>query len=109
MQCQSCGATNANRDPETAATEVRAKKFDRGDPHGECTAEIHRLQAELSAIASALPGTLYMDPPDGGSVTIAEQVARLVKDRDEANTLVFKLTKRGFLRRSGGMIGSASC
>lgn len=25
MQCQSCGATNANRDPETAAMEVRAK------------------------------------------------------------------------------------
>lgn len=25
MQCQSCGATNANRDPETAAIEVRAK------------------------------------------------------------------------------------
>jgi len=33
MQCSSCGATNANRDPETAATEVRAKKFDRG---GQC-------------------------------------------------------------------------
>ena len=63
-----------------------------GDPHGECAAEIHRLQAELSAIASVLPVPIYMDPPDGGSVTIAQQVARLVKDRDEANTLVFKLT-----------------
>lgn len=35
MQCQSCGATNANRDPETAATEVRAKRFDRGGQRNE--------------------------------------------------------------------------
>jgi hypothetical protein len=35
MQCQSCGATNANRDPETAAIEVRAKKFDRGGQRNE--------------------------------------------------------------------------
>lgn len=65
-----------------------------GDPHGECREAIHRLQAELAEIAAALPGPIYMDPPDGGSVTIAEQVARLVKDRNEANTLVFKLTKQ---------------
>jgi len=35
VQCQHCGATNANRDPETAAVEVRAKKFDRGGQRNE--------------------------------------------------------------------------
>ena len=42
MQCQSCGATNANRDPETAAMEVRAKRRKpkpcdhEPDEHGQC-------------------------------------------------------------------------
>lgn len=51
-----------------------------GDTHGECAAEIHRLQAELAACAAALPGPLYMDPPGGGSVTVGEQIERMAKD-----------------------------
>lgn len=41
-----------------------------------------KLRAELNEVASALPGTYYMDPPDGGSVTIAEQVGRMAKDAE---------------------------
>ena len=44
---------------------------------------------ELSAL---LPGVYYMDPPDGGSVTVLEQVRRMAEDaaryrwlRDKAN------------------------
>jgi hypothetical protein len=48
-----------------------------GDPHGECAAEIHRLQAELNEIMAAIPGTTYMDPPDGGAPSLAEQVRRM--------------------------------
>ncbi|MEG2043112.1 MAG: hypothetical protein RR068_18635, partial [Hafnia sp.] len=37
--------------------------------------------AELdNALCELLPGTQYMDPPDGGSVTPLEQVRRMVAD-----------------------------
>lgn len=46
--------------------------------------EIERLKREddantreLHDICNALPGVAFMDPPDGGSVTIAEQVRRM--------------------------------
>ncbi|HFH4657527.1 TPA: hypothetical protein ACGJT5_003280, partial [Pseudomonas aeruginosa] len=42
--------------------------------------EVERLEAELSQCASALPGTYYMDPPDGGNVSIPEQIRRMAKD-----------------------------
>jgi hypothetical protein len=32
------------------------------------------------ALSSLLPGTYYMDPPDGGSVTILEQLQRMARD-----------------------------
>lgn len=52
-----------------------------GDPHGECAAEIHRLEQQLDAIEAALGGgTAYMDPPDGGAPTLAERVARMGAD-----------------------------
>ncbi|HBO2943898.1 TPA: hypothetical protein L4R51_002364 [Pseudomonas aeruginosa] len=42
--------------------------------------EAKRLQKELDQCASALPGTYYMDPPDGGDVSIPEQIRRMAKD-----------------------------
>ncbi|MCF3988127.1 hypothetical protein [Pseudomonas aeruginosa] len=75
------------------------------DFHAQCTPaailalldEIDRLKAEncahkdtqkhcelleqyLKECASALPGTYYMDPPDGGDVSIPEQIRRMAKD-----------------------------
>ncbi|MFA9439442.1 hypothetical protein ACDA63_07375 [Uliginosibacterium sp. sgz301328] len=34
--------------------------------------------AELEKCADLLPGTYYMDPPDGGSVSVSEQLARMI-------------------------------
>ncbi|HIE1324507.1 TPA: hypothetical protein ACXJFQ_005112 [Pseudomonas aeruginosa] len=42
--------------------------------------EIERLESEIDQCASALPGTYYMDPPDGGNVSIPEQIRRMAKD-----------------------------
>lgn len=38
------------------------------------------LEEDLKECASALPGTYYMDPPDGGNVCIPEQIRRMAKD-----------------------------
>ncbi|MEA8770331.1 hypothetical protein, partial [Pseudomonas aeruginosa] len=38
------------------------------------------LEQYLKECASALPGTYYMDPPDGGNVSIPEQIRRMAKD-----------------------------
>lgn len=38
------------------------------------------LAEDLKECASALPGTYYMDPPDGGNVSIPEQIRRMAKD-----------------------------
>lgn len=43
-------------------------------------AEVERLESEIDQCASALPGTYYMDPPDGGNVSIPEQIRRMAKD-----------------------------
>jgi len=66
--------------------------------------EIVRLQTD---IASAIGTTRYMDSPDGGSVTLAEQVRRMRADvegltmqRDELEAQVKRL-----LAKEGGRIG----
>lgn len=41
------------------------------------------LEALDNALCELLPGTQYMDPPDGGSVTPLEQVRRMVADYRE--------------------------
>lgn len=38
------------------------------------------LEEDLKECASALSGTYYMDPPDGGNVSISEQIRRMAKD-----------------------------
>lgn len=38
------------------------------------------IRAELEKAASVLPGTYYMDPPDGGDVSVSEQLRRMAKD-----------------------------
>lgn len=39
--------------------------------------ELAKDRAEIEAIVAALPDSYYMDPPDGGSVTVSEQVKRM--------------------------------
>ncbi|HBO2327489.1 TPA: hypothetical protein L4G98_003992 [Pseudomonas aeruginosa] len=40
------------------------------------------LAQDLKECASVLPGTYYMDPPDGGNVSIPEQIRRMAKDAE---------------------------
>ena len=37
-------------------------------------------EATLAELAALLPGPYYMDPPDGGSVTVLEQFRRMALD-----------------------------
>lgn len=62
----------------------------------ECNQTIERLRAEvarqtdmacqadwaLGRVSAAIGDNRYLDPPDGGSVTLAEQVERMRADRD---------------------------
>lgn len=41
---------------------------------------LERAEVELEACAAALPYTNYMDPPDGGDVSVPEQLRRMAKD-----------------------------
>ena len=43
-------------------------------------AERDALAREVDACAAALPGPYYMDPPDGGDVSISEQLRRMARD-----------------------------
>jgi hypothetical protein len=40
-------------------------------------------EIELNEIANLLTGSQYMDPPDGGSPSIAEQIRRMIDDLQE--------------------------
>ncbi|MDN4305079.1 ead/Ea22-like family protein [Citrobacter freundii] len=74
---------------ELEAAESYAK--DRDEENQDLMLTIGRLrvereasEAELNdALCELLPGTQYMDPPDGGSVTPLEQVRRMVADYRE--------------------------
>ena len=46
------------------------------------------MHAELSAISMSLRDHRYMDPPDGGDVSLAEQVARMRKECDELRAVL---------------------
>jgi hypothetical protein len=50
---------------------------------GSVEARLLARVAELErAISDALPGVVYMDPPDGGSVSLGEQLRRMAVDAD---------------------------
>lgn len=44
------------------------------------SARLVECRAELDAISAAIGTIIYMDPPDGGSPTLAEQITRMAKD-----------------------------
>lgn len=46
----------------------------------ELEAEVARLTAEQDAISANIGGNEYLDPPDGGNVSLAEQVRRMRAD-----------------------------
>ncbi len=67
-------------------------------------AELDRLRAENEVlreierdVSNALPGVYYMDPPDGGSVPLGEQVRRMAVDAAR-----YRLLRRKFAIISDG-------
>lgn len=53
--------------------------------------EENRLRDEQYAVSAAIGTSEYMDPPDGGSVTLAEQVSRMKAERDTLRAEVERL------------------
>jgi len=45
----------------------------------------------IREITAALPGAYYMDPPDGGDVSVPEQVRRMAKDAERTRMRVKEL------------------
>jgi len=45
----------------------------------------------IREITAALPGAYYMDPPDGGDVSVPEQVRRMAKDAERYRFLMREL------------------
>jgi hypothetical protein len=43
-------------------------------------AQIEQDARDAEEIQSTLPGVYYMDPPDGGSMTVADQFRRMAED-----------------------------
>lgn len=56
--------------PDSIAAELTRDKT-------ELEAKVAEQAEELSEIAAAIGSVRFMDPPDGGSVTLAEQVTRM--------------------------------
>jgi hypothetical protein len=58
---------------------------------------LDRLAAELAECAEVLPVAYYMDPPDGGDVSVSEQLSRMAKDAER-----YRLLRRKFAIISDG-------
>jgi hypothetical protein len=43
-------------------------------------AKLAEAEREIAAFGNLLPGYYYMDPPDGGDVSVVEQVRRMAQD-----------------------------
>lgn len=48
---------------------------------------IRDLRKELDEVANAIGSVRWMDPPDGGSVSLSEQVRRMREDLDAAERI----------------------
>lgn len=74
----------AERDQLKAENEALRKGWysDDGDNIRFWPEEMEALRREVDECAATLPGVTYMDPPDGGSPTIAEQLSRMAKDAE---------------------------
>jgi multidrug resistance efflux pump len=67
-------------------------------------AEVEALRADAQAVAALLPGPYYMDPPDGGSVTVIEQLRRMAADAAR-----YRWIKRGASFREERDMGPGGC
>lgn len=51
--------------------------------------EVSELRQQLQEVCNSIGSSEYMDPPDGGSVTVAEQVSRMREERDQLRQHVY--------------------
>lgn len=59
----------------------------------EAAKDLAQREQKLSAaLAALLPGTYYMDPPDGGSVALLEQLRRMAKDAERYRQSLVTIT-----------------
>ena len=83
IYCHECGATDE---------EIKLKS------------ELSKAREELQDVSDAIGTTEYMDPPDGGSPSLAEQVSRMKQDlakcREELEDLK-AIAMRGFNSQFG--------
>lgn len=56
------------------------------------TDPIAEIEAKLRDASSAIGTVRYMDPPDGGSPTLAEQIERMSADRDALRIEIERLS-----------------
>lgn len=87
--CEYCGAVIRKREALKHACKM-AKERDEGRVAAD------RLTAELDKCAAVLPGAYYMDPPDGGDVSVSEQLRRMAKDAERYR----------YLRRKVAIVGA---
>ena len=67
-------------DQEHAATALREQAERIAEFESQCESladECKGLEAQIAAVSEAIGGSEYMDPPDGGDVSLAEQVGRM--------------------------------
>ncbi|HBO4428965.1 TPA: hypothetical protein L4U54_001609 [Pseudomonas aeruginosa] len=70
------GLCQARDDARKERDRLKAENCAHKDTQKHC----EWLAQDLKECASVLPGTYYMDPPDGGNVSIPEQIRRMAKD-----------------------------
>ncbi|HGN2557727.1 TPA: hypothetical protein ACKR1C_000496 [Pseudomonas aeruginosa] len=46
----------------------------------DCIDWFNQIKTEYDECASTIPGVYYMDPPDGGDVSVPEQLRRMARD-----------------------------
>lgn len=68
------------------------------------TAERDEARAERDALANVLPGVYYMDPPDGGDVSLLKQLQRMSNDAAR-----YRLLRRKFAIISDGEGNAEFC
>ena len=65
---------------ERAAAMATTADIDEAEQLAYAEGRKDEREATLAEFAALLPGPIYMDPPDGGSVPVQEQFRRMAED-----------------------------
>ena len=93
---------NAGRDlAGEILTLLSARPLALGGQQGEAEAAWLEAEAQLSEISAAIGSVRFMDPPDGGSVTLAEQVRRMRSALEKAESTLSTTSARAEAQDEG--------